>query len=174
VTNERQLAVPAQKSCNRGALARVRRMKHLALSIVVAIVTVAPLAASRADAPGPPPSQSTKMWSKLIVQSIKPTLSARNVYVIRGMHANGVRGGWALDSSYAIDAGTKAVQIKLAASAPQGAQTTRDVPTFETKLEIKELAGPAYSGAPGKYDVIVVDRDGKELARTVYEVKAPS
>ena len=40
--------------------------------------------------------------------------------------------------------------------------------------EIVELAGPAYSGKPAKFDVVVVDRDGKELARTVYEVKAKS
>ena len=33
------------------------------------------------------------MWSRINVQSIKPTLSARNVYVIKGMHNNGVRGG---------------------------------------------------------------------------------
>lgn len=112
-----------------------------------------------------------KQWSKINVQSIKPTLSARNVYVIRGMHNNGVRGGWTVETSYAINKDTKAVQITLAAHAPKGSVATRNLEKLEAKVDIKELAGAAYSGAPGKYDVIVVDREGKELARTVYEVK---
>jgi hypothetical protein len=140
-------------------------MKHV-LALIVLVSFTAPL---RADSPppGPPP---TRMWSKLSVQSIKPTLSARNVYVIRGIHQHGVRGGWTIDTSYAISAATKVVQIKLAASAPHGMATTRDIPVFETKVEIAELKGPEYSGAPGKFDVVVVDRDGKELARTIYDI----
>ncbi len=142
-------------------------MKHLIVSLALATATLtclAPLHAQEAPA-------AEKMWSRINVSSIKPTLSARNVFAIRGMHNNGVRGGWTLETSYVIDQTTKAVQITIAAHAPKGSAVTRNLDPVDTKVEIKELAGPAYSGAPGKYDVIVVDRDGKELARTVYEVK---
>jgi hypothetical protein len=111
------------------------------------------------------------MWSRIKVESIKPTLSARNAYVMRGFHNNGVRGGWTVETSYQINDATKVVQITLAAHAPKGSATTRHIDKLEGKVEIKELAGPAYSGKPGKWDVVVVGHDGNELARTVYEVK---
>lgn len=140
-------------------------MKHLLICLALAV----PLTSAAQTPPGPPPSTSTeKMWSKITVQSIKPTLSARNVYAIKGFHANGVSGGWTLESSYQING--NAVQITLAAHAPKGMRTTRHMETIDAKVEIKELTGPAYSGKPGRYDVIVVDHDGKELARTIYEV----
>ncbi|MDQ3336447.1 MAG: hypothetical protein M4D80_14865 [Myxococcota bacterium] len=146
-------------------------MKHLFLAFVLAASATA-----HAQPPGPPPSSASieKTWSKIVVQSIKPTLSGRHVYVIKGMHNNGIRGGWTMETSYQLDDSTKVVQITLAAHAPKGSVATRNMEPVEARIEIKELAGPAYSGKPGKFDVVVVDRDGKELARTVYEIKAKS
>lgn len=138
-------------------------MKHVVIYFCLALAFLA----SPARADDPP---ADKMWSRIVVQSIKPTLSARNVYVIRGTHAHGVRGGWTVETSYKL--GDNAVQITLAAHAPKGSVATRNIEPVEAKVEIAELVGPAYSGKPGKYDVIVVDRAGKELARTVYEIKA--
>lgn len=155
----------------------------LLLSLVLAAPAVAdnappstgPVVAAPGPVPAPPapaaPASTEQQWSKISVQSIKPTLSARNSYVIRGMHNNGVRGGWTVETSYAINQDTKTVQITVAAHAPKGAVATRDLAPLEAKVEIKELAGAQYSGARGKYDVLVVDRDGKELTRTLYEVK---
>jgi hypothetical protein len=111
------------------------------------------------------------MWSRINVSSIKPTLSARNVYVIKGMHNNGVRGGWTLETSYQISDATKVIQITVAAHAPKGSAVTRNLDPVDTRVEIKELAGPAYSGKPGKWEVVVVGHEGNELARMVYEVK---
>ncbi|CAN5669767.1 hypothetical protein BH11MYX1_BH11MYX1_03210 [soil metagenome] len=143
-------------------------MKHLLVSLALATATLASLAPLHAEEA---PATTEMMWSRINVSSIKPTLSARNVYAIRGMHNNGVSGGWTIETSYAIDQTTKVVRITLAAHAPKGSRVTRNLDPVETKVEIKELAGPAYSGAPGNYDVVVVDRDGTELARTVYMVK---
>jgi hypothetical protein len=145
-------------------------MKHLFLAFVLAA------SAAHAQPPGPPPSSvsTEKTWSKIVVQSIKPTLAGRHVYVIKGMHNNGIRGGWTLETGYQIDDTAKVVQITLSAHAPKGSVATRNMEAVEARIEIKELAGPAYSGKPGKFDVIVVDRDGRELARTVYEIKAKS
>jgi hypothetical protein len=144
-------------------------MKQLFLILALAISV--PPATTFAEEPTDP-AAGQKMWSRINVQSIKPTLSGRNVYVIKGMHNNGVRGGWTVETGYQINDTTKVVQITLAAHAPKGTVTTRNLEPVEAKVDIKELAGPAYSGKPGKFDVIVVDREGKELARTVYEVKA--
>ena len=145
-------------------------MKHLFLAFVLAA------SAAHAQPPGPPPSSvsAEKTWSKIVVQSIKPTLAGRHVYVIKGTHTNGIRGGWTLETSYEINDSTKVVQITLAAHAPKGSVATRNMEPVQARVEITELAGPAFSGKPGKFDVIVVDRDGKELARTVYEIKAKS
>ena len=145
-------------------------MKHLILAAVLAA------SAAHAQPPGPPPSSATteKTWSKIVVQSIKPTLAGRHVYVIKGTHINGIRGGWTLETSYTIDDSTKVIQITLAAHAPKGSTATRNTEPVQARVEIVELAGPAYSGKPGKFDVVVVDRDGKELARTVYDIKAKS
>jgi hypothetical protein len=145
--------------------------KHL-VQFCFALVTSAAVAAPAiADNAAPPAAAAEKMWSKINVQSVKPTLSARNVYVIKGEHVNGVTGGWTLETSYAINKDTKVVQITLAAHAPKGSVTNRNLEKMEAKVDIKELVGPAYSGAKGKYDVVVADRTGKELARTVYEIK---
>ena len=143
-------------------------MKHLFLALVLAA------SAAHAQPPGPPPSSASaeKTWSKIVVQSIKPTLAARNVYVIKGMHTHGIRGGWTLETSYAIDDRTRVIQITLAAHAPKSSVATRNMEPVQARVEIAELAGPAYSGKPGKFDVVVVDRDGRELARTVYEIKS--
>jgi hypothetical protein len=142
-------------------------MKHFLICLALAV----PLT-SAAQPPGPPPSTAAeKTWSKINVQSIKPTLSARNVYVIKGMHNNGVRGGWTVETSYQISEATKVVQITLAAHAPKGSVATKNLEPIEAKVEIKELAGPAYSGKPGKLEVVVVGHDGTELARTTYDVK---
>lgn len=152
-------------------------MKHWILGLFLTIPLTSAAQTPAGPPPGRPPSgapakpSSERMWSKILVQSIKPTLSARNVFVIKGMHANGVAGDWTLETSYKIDDASKAVQITLAAHAPADARTVRNVPRLETTVDIKELAGPAYSGKPGKFDVVVVDRGGKELARTVYEIK---
>ena len=151
---------------------RDARMKNKLVHLAIVIASALSVPAI-ADTPATPPAATAeKMWSKINIESIKPTLSGRNVYVIRGMHNNGVRGGWTLETSYAINKDTKVVQITVAAHAPKGSVTTKNLEKLEAKVTIAELTGPAYSGAPGKYDVIVADRDGKELARTVYEVKA--
>lgn len=121
--------------------------------------------------PAPPPASAERAWSKITVQSIRPTMSARNVFVIKGFHANAVAGGWTVESSYQLSDATKVVQITLAAHAAKDAGHTRHQEKVDHQVDIKELAGPAYSGKPGKFDVVVVDRDGKELARTIYEVK---
>jgi hypothetical protein len=145
-------------------------MKHFLICLALVVV---PLTSAAQTPPGPPPVTATteKMWSRINVQSFKPTLSARNVYVIRGMHNNGVRGGWTVETSYEISDATKVIQITLAAHAPKGNVATRNLEPVEAKVEIKELAGPAYSGKPGKFDVVVIGHDGKELARTTYDHK---
>jgi hypothetical protein len=136
------------------------------------IVSAASANAEPAPSPGPPSkapvtAAKEKIWSKITVQTIKPTLTARNVFAIRGVHSNGVRGGWTLETSYAFNDQTRVAQITLAASAPGDSPTTRNTEPVQATVEIKEL-----SDASGKYDVIVVDQSGKELARTVYEKKS--
>ncbi len=130
-------------------------MQQIVIRIAFALAILAPLVAHGDDA--------DRQWSRINVQSIKPTLTARNVFVIRGMHNNGVRGGWTLETSYAVSEANKAVQITLAAWAPKSAAVTKNLDPVEAKVEVKELAS-----ATGKYDVIVVDRAGKELGRTTY------
>ncbi|MDQ3365645.1 MAG: hypothetical protein M3680_09470 [Myxococcota bacterium] len=162
----------------------MKQLLRLLLATATLSTAAAPLYAE--GPPPPPPSGPTgpaapntptaptteKMWSRININAIKPTLSARNVYALRGMHSNGVRGGWTMETSYLINDATKTIQITVAAHAPKGSRTTRNLDPVDVKVDITELAGAAYSGAPGKYDVIVVDRDGKELVRTVYEIKA--
>ncbi|HEU0032262.1 MAG TPA: hypothetical protein VFQ53_16640 [Kofleriaceae bacterium] len=144
-------------------------MKQLLVCWTLATVSLAAAPVALGDGTTAPAAD--RMWSRIVVQSVKPTLSARNIYVIKGVHNNGVRGGWTVETAYRIDDAAKVVQITVAAHAPAGSVATRNPEPIEAKVEIQELAGPAYSGKPGKYDVIVVDHDGKELARTVYEIK---
>jgi hypothetical protein len=156
----------------------------IALTGTAALLLATPTAqadTAPAKPPGPPPTTTKppaqppvqpeaptgKIWSKINVESIKPTLTARNVFVIRGMHNNGVRGGWTVESSYVMNKDTSVIQISLAASAPAGSVATKNLEKVEAKVEINELAGNAV----GKFDVVVVDHDGKELARTVYDRK---
>lgn len=123
--------------------------------------TPAPSPTPSAPSPVKPP---TTMWSKITVDWIKPTLTARNVYVIQGSHANEVSGGWNVQTAYAINKDTKVVQITVSASAPAGSRTKRNTERLRATVDVKELAGVV-----GKFDVVVVDRDGAELARTIYE-----
>ncbi len=128
---------------------------QIIVRIAFALAMLVPVAVHADDA--------DRQWSRINVQSIKPTLTARNVFVIRGMHNNGVRGGWTVETSYAIDQTAKAVQITLAAWAPKTAAVTKNLDPVEATVDVKELAG-----ASGKYDIVVVDRAGKELGRTTY------
>ena len=113
--------------------------------------------------PGPPPTTSTTV-STITVDSIKPTLTKRNVFVIRGTHAATAKTGWKVETGYKINQETKAVEITL--TAKTAGPTEAKPSPLQATVDITELANVV-----GKYDIYVVDGAAKELGRTTYEKK---
>lgn len=139
------------------------------------------LAAGLAAAPGittddePAPSfvkEIEKQRTTPTVTSVKPLLTEPHVIAIKGVLANGVRGGWTYEAEYELfesEAGDGAVTITLDVWSPKNAIATKNVEKFSTKVEVPDLREKL-----GKFEIVVKSADGRELGRGFYEVTTPA